>query len=221
VAPALGILGGTFDPIHYGHLELAREVLAAAKLSAMRLIPAGDPPHRSAPVASGIQRLTMTELAIEGYPGLAVDPREIRRAGRSYTLLTLEELRAELGAQPLALVVGSDAFRELPTWHRWRELFALAHFIVVTRPGAALGEPLRPELAQQWERRYSPAPEALAQAAAGAIVRIAITPHPISASAIRAALARGDSASVRGLLPPAVLAYIERNRLYSPGKDAT
>jgi nicotinate-nucleotide adenylyltransferase len=221
VGPALGILGGTFDPVHYGHLELAREVLATAHLSAMRLVPAGDPPHRGAPVASGIQRLSMTELAVAGYPGLEVDPREIRRAGRSYTLLTLEELRTELPAQPLALVVGADAFRELPTWHRWRELFALAHFVVVARPGAASAEPLRPELAAEWERRCRPTPAALTESAAGAIVRVAITPHPISASAIRAALARGDSQSVRGLLPPAVLAYIERNRLYRPGKDAT
>lgn len=218
---ALGILGGTFDPIHYGHLELAREVMAAAGLAAVRLIPAGEPPHRSVPVASAIQRLAMAELAVTDYRGLAVDPREINRAGRSYTVPTLEELRAEIGTDPLALIVGADAFLDFPTWHRWRELFALAHVVVVARPGTAFDDHLPPVLAPEWERRYRATPDALGAAPAGAIVRVGITPRPISASAIRAALARGDTAAVRGLLPPAVLAYIERNRLYRPGQDAT
>jgi len=221
MSPALGILGGTFDPIHYGHLELAREVRAAAALPDVWLVPAGDPPHRGAPAASAVQRLAMVELAVEGYRGLRVDAREILRPGRSYTVLTLEELRAEHGDAPLALILGTDAFLDLPTWHRWRELFTLAHLIVVARPGTAFEGRLPAELAPEWERRYRDSPDALHAAPAGAIVRIAITPRPISASAIRAALARGDGAAVRGLLPPAVLAYIERNRLYRPGKDAT
>ena len=221
MAPALGILGGTFDPIHYGHLELAREAMAAAGLAGVRLIPAGDPPHRGAPVASAIQRLAMAELAVADYRGLAVDPREIQRAGRSYTVPTLEELRAEDPARGLALIVGADAFLELPTWHRWRELFALAHVIVVARPGTAFDGNLPPALAPEWEQRCRTTPEALTAAPAGAILRVAITPRPISASAIRAAFARGDGAAVRGLLPPAVLAYIEPNRLYHPGQDAT
>ena len=106
---ALGILGGTFDPIHNGHLELARELVAALPLSAVRLVPAGDPPHRPPPVASAVDRLAMTELAIAGHAGLEVDAREIVRAGRSYTVLTLEELRAEAPMRPLALIVGADA----------------------------------------------------------------------------------------------------------------
>ncbi len=218
--PALGILGGTFDPVHYGHLELAREAMTAAGLGAVRLIPAGDPPHRSAPVASAAQRLAMTELAVADYRGLAVDAREIRRPGRSYTVLTLSELRAENGDAPLALILGADAFLDLPTWHRWQEVFPLAHIVVAARPGTAF-DVLPAALAPEWARRHSEAPDALRTAPAGAIVRVAITPRPISASAIRAALARGDGAAVRGLLPPAVLAYIERNRLYRPGQDAT
>jgi len=218
----LGILGGTFDPIHCGHLELAREVMAAAGLAGVRLIPAGDPPHRSAPVAAATARLAMAELAVDGHPGLAVDAREVLRAGRSYTVATLEELRAEeVGDEPLALIVGADAFLGLPTWNRWRELWRLAHIIVVARPGTAFDGALPPELASEWALRYRAAPGALRAAPTGAIVRIDITPRPISASAIRAALARGDRAAVRGLLPPAVLAYIERNRLYRPGQDAT
>ena len=221
MTPALGILGGTFDPIHYGHLELAREAMAAAGLAAVRLIPAGDPPHRGAPVASAVQRLAMTELAAADYRGLAVDPREVLRTGRSYTVLTLEELRAETGATPLALIVGADAFLDLPTWHRWRELFALAHIIVAARPGTAFDGDLPPALAPEWALRYRDSPGALVAAPAGAIIRVSVKPHPISASALRAAFDRGDVAAARGLLPPAVLAYIERNRLYRPGQDAT
>jgi nicotinate-nucleotide adenylyltransferase len=215
--PVRGVLGGTFDPIHYGHLELAREVCATAALTEVRVVPAGDPPHRRTPATSALQRLAMVELALEGYRGLVADPREIRRSGRSYTVLTLAELRAEFPDDALALIVGADAFLDLPNWHRFRELFDLAHIVVVARPGVGLDGTLPPALAPEWERRHASAAEALSAAPAGAIVRVAITPHPISASTIRAALARGDAAAVRGLLPPAVLAYIERNRLYRPG----
>jgi len=221
MTPVLGILGGTFDPIHYGHLELAREVKEAAGLAEVRLVPAGDPPHRGAPVASAMHRLAMVELSLAEYRGLAVDACEIHRPGRSYTVLTLEELRAAEPGTPLALIVGADAFLDLPTWHRWRELFDLAHVIVVARPGTTFDGNLSPGLAVEWGRRCRPAPDALAAAPAGAIVQVAITPRPIAATAIRAALFRGDTAAVRGLLPPAVLAYIERNRLYRPGQDAT
>jgi nicotinate-nucleotide adenylyltransferase len=216
-----GILGGTFDPIHYGHLELAREVAEAAHLCGVDLVPAGDPPHRAAPAATARQRLAMVELALPGYPGLRVDAREIRRAGRSYTVVTLEELRRERPDEAHALIIGADAFVELPTWHRWRELFALAHVIVVARPGTAFDGTLPPALAAEWQQRLAPSPEALTGSFAGTIVKMPITPHPISASAIRAALARGDPSAVRGLLPPAVLAYIERNRIYLPRPDAT
>jgi len=221
MTPVLGILGGTFDPIHYGHLELAREVKEAAGLAEVLLVPAGDPPHRGAPVASAMHRLAMVELALADYRGLAVDACEIHRPGRSYTVLTLEELRAAEPGVPLALIVGADAFLDLPTWHRWRALFDLAHVIVVARPGTAFDGTLSPELAVEWDRRFHPAPDALSAAPAGAIVRVAVTPRPIAATAIRAALFRGDLAAVRGLLPPSVLAYIERNRLYRPGQDAT
>lgn len=215
------MLGGTFDPIHFGHLELAREVREAAGLSEVRLIPAGDPPHRGAPVASALHRLAMVELAVADYRGLVVDAREIKRPGRSYTVLTLAELRAQYPETPLALIVGADAFAGLPTWHQWRRLFELAHLVVVGRPGIAFDEPLPLALAQEWTRRLAATPAALRDTIAGSILRVPITPRPISASAIRAALGRGDNAAVRGLLPPAVLAYIDRNRLYRSHQDAT
>ena len=219
--PPLGILGGTFDPIHYGHLELAREVKDAAGLSEVRLIPAGDPPHRGAPVASALHRLAMVELAVADYRGFVVDAREIQRPGRSYSVLTLTELRAQYPAAPLALIVGADAFVGLPTWHQWQRLFELAHLIVVGRPGTPFDEPLPPALAQEWTNRLVATPAELRAAVAGSITRVAITPRPISATAIRAALDRGDTGTVRGLLPPAVLAYIDRNRLYRSHQDAT
>jgi nicotinate-nucleotide adenylyltransferase len=221
----LGLLGGTFDPIHYGHLELAREVRNVLGLAAVRLIPAGDPPHRAAPVASAAHRLAMVRLAVDGYPGLEVDDREIDRPGRSYTVLTLEELRAEDPQRPLALIVGADAFLGLPTWHRWTGLFDLTHVVVVARPGVALDDALPAALAADWARRRAIDPAALAAAPAGAIYVQPITPHAISATAIRAALAAGGPAATHAqigtLLPPAVLAYIDRNQLYRSRPDAT
>lgn len=223
MSPVLGILGGTFDPIHCGHIELAREVRTALALSAVRVVPAGDPPHRAAPVATAAHRLEMVELAIAGCAGLEVDAREIRRPGRSYTVITLEELRAEMPERNLALIMGADAFLGLPTWHRWRELFGLAHFVVVARPGVALEGSMPAPLAAEWSSRHRDDPAALAAATAGAIVTQPISAHPISASAIRTQLARGAAgiAAVRGLLPAAVLAYIDRNQLYRSRPDAT
>jgi nicotinate-nucleotide adenylyltransferase len=220
--PVLGILGGTFDPVHFGHLELAREVKAALRLASVRLVPAGDPPHRAAPVATAAHRLAMVELALAGYPDLELDPREIRRAGPSYTVATLEELRREAPSRPLALIVGADAFLGLPTWHRWTELFGLAHIVIAARPGVALEAALAPPLAGEWARRLRRDTAILAAETAGAIVVQPTTPHAISASAIRRDLARGSAglAAVRGLLPAPVLAYIDRNQLYRPRPDA-
>jgi nicotinate-nucleotide adenylyltransferase len=218
----LGVFGGTFDPIHCGHLELARELREMLALSAIRFVPAGDPPHRSAPSASAAHRLAMVELAVANHSGLEVDAREIGRMGRSYTVMTLEEMRGEERGRALALLLGADAFLGLPTWHRWGEIFELAHLIVVARPGVTIDDRMSPALANEWTRRRQGDASALSASAAGAIVEPTVTAHPISASAIRESLARGNGiATVRGLLPAAVLAYIERNRLYLPPQDAT
>lgn len=220
---ALGLFGGTFDPVHYGHLRAADDVRKALDLGELRLLPAGDPPHRSVPGASAAHRLAMLKLAIEEFPGLAIDAREMARTGKSYTLLTLQELRAESPQRPLVLVVGADAFAGLPAWHRWNELFDLAHLVVVTRPGTDLEGTLSAALDDEWTRRRTTHRGVLETRTAGAILRIRITPQPISATAIRQALSLGPKgiASVRGLLPAAVLAYIERNQLYAAPPDAT
>jgi len=222
-AAPIGLLGGTFDPVHYGHLRAADDVRRALGLAEVRLVPAGDPPHRAAPSASAEQRLAMLDLAVAEFPGLVVDPREIARAGKSYTVLTLEELRAEVPSRPLVLIVGVDAFAGLPTWHRWREVFALAHVVVVTRPGTSVDEAIGGALGEEWVARATADPARLETTPAGAIYVQPIRPQPISATVIRRALAQGPAgvAEVRGLLPPAVLAYIDRNQLYRPRTDAT
>jgi len=218
-----GILGGTFDPIHYGHLHLADDVRKALRLAEVRLIPAADPRHRAPPVASANHRMAMTLLGCEEFPGLAADAREIERPGPSYTVPTLQSLHAEDSSRPLALIIGSDAFAGLAAWYRWEQLFTLAHFVLVERPGAPLVvEALPTALQEQTRRRLTTDPARLHRQLAGSIFRQVVTPYPIAATMIREALARGapGRAAVRGLLPAAVLAYIDRHHLYRSTTDA-
>ena len=219
----VALLGGTFDPVHYGHLRFADEVRRALGLPELRLVPAGVPPHRDGPLASNADRLAMLELAIAGFPGLVIDGRELARPGKSYTVLTLSELRAEFPHRPLWLLLGADAFRGLPTWHRWREIFALAHVVVVARPGVAVADDMPAPLLAEWNARRTTDSAVLFSTPAGAIYEQAITPQPVAATVIRAQLARGAEGrqAVAGLLPPAVLTYIDQHRLYLPRPDAT
>jgi len=131
----IGLFGGTFDPIHFGHLRTAFELWQALKLSEVRFLPTGNPPHREAPLAEGQLRVAMVRAAVAGQPGFVVDDREIRRTGMSYSVDTLTELRTEFPERSLCLLLGMDAFLGMPTWHRWREIFDLAHVIVAHRPG--------------------------------------------------------------------------------------
>ena len=207
----LGILGGTFDPIHFGHLHLAETARHALHLESVRFIPAGQPPHREAPGVSAQDRLAMVRLATAGNPGFVVDPREVEDAAKSYTVVTLQGLRAELGAtRPLVLLLGADAFLGLPSWYHWHALFALAHIAIASRPGYPLPA-MPPDLAQEFSARNVEA-DALAHSPAGKIVCFDITPLAISATHIRSTLAaRG---SVRYLCPDSVLDYIAEHRLY-------
>src|SRR5512135_690669 len=149
-----GVFGGTFDPIHFGHLRTAFELLQAVDLLEMRFVPAGTPPHRDAPLADADLRLAMVRAAIEGQPGFTVDDREVRRGGPSYTVSTLGELRSESPRQPICLVVGMDAFLGLHLWHQWREILNLAHVVIAHRPGwhAPTEGQLRELLAQRGTR---------------------------------------------------------------------
>ena len=209
----LGLLGGTFDPVHYGHLRLAEEAREALDLDEVRWIPAGRPPHRQAPRVAASHRLEMVRQAVAGNPAFTVDDAETASGEPSYTVATLERLRAEQGARPLLLLMGADAFLGLAAWHRWRDLFALAHIGVATRPGVELSPADLPaELAAACAGRLDDAPDALKTAPAGRVVRFAMTPLAISASLLRARLAAGRSA--RYLLPDPVREYIDRQQLY-------
>ena len=211
------LYGGTFDPVHAGHLAVAaaaRDVLG----STIAFVPAADPPHRPDTGASAEQRARMLELAIAGEPGFRVDRRELGRAAPSWTVVTLEGLRAELGPDvPLAWLVGADAFRGLPGWHRWRELLALAHLVVAVRPGHAL-EPLPPALADACAGRWSADPADLQASPAGRVLVLAMAPHPASATELRRRLRGGDAPG--DWLPPAVAAHIARHGLYTGGARA-
>jgi nicotinate-nucleotide adenylyltransferase len=210
---AIGILGGTFDPIHYGHLRLAQEAADALALNEVRFIPGGTPPHRATPQTSAAHRVAMVKLATAGNALFTVDERETRREGWSYTFDTLTALRAELGAAlPLVLIMGADAFVAFHRWHRWTEIFGLAHIAVAHRPGAALTQINDAALAREFARRRVDPAACMQRAPAGCIAVVPITALDISATAIRAALQSQRSA--RYLTPSAVLAYIEHNYLF-------
>lgn len=208
---SLAIFGGTFDPVHIGHLRSAIEVRELLACDELRFIPCHQPPHRAEPRASSEQRLRMLELAIAGEAGLAVDAREIKRDGPSYTIDTLIELRAEIGAHcPLHLIIGMDAFAELHTWRRWNELFEFANIIVMQRPENTL--PQNGPVADVLRARQAELGEVKTKTC-GAIAIVQLTPLPISATAIRALLRAQHSP--RYLLPDAVCEFIRERGLYS------
>lgn len=215
----VGILGGTFDPIHYGHLRLAEEMLELANLRQIRFVPAGTPPHRDAPQVSAQHRSTMVRLAIADQPAFVLDAREVERTGKCYTVDTLRELRAELGeAQPLCLLMGGDAFLQLHTWHEWERLFELAHIVVGYRPGFTLEDSIHtamPKLQSHYQQRLCAA-EVLSQKPAGGIAELAIPKLEISATLIRSRVA--ENRSIRYLLPNAVADYIHQHQLYEHAK---
>lgn len=206
----IGVFGGTFDPVHIGHLRSALEVAEFMALDQLRLIPSARPPHREAPQVSAADRLAMVELAVADLPPLQVDDRELKRDKPSYSIDTLESLRAELAADDqLFLIIGWDAFCGLPSWHRWQELLEHCHILVLQRPDAdnEAPETLRNLLAA----RSINDPLAL-EGPGGQISFIWQTPLAVSATHIRTLLASGRSA--RFLLPDAVLTYIHAHGLY-------
>lgn len=206
----LGIFGGTFDPIHIGHLRLALELKQQLALDEMHLLPCYLPPHRAAPGASSKQRVDMLQLALQNCSELQVDARELQRDKPSYTLDTLMELRAEVGAQTsLSLCMGMDSFCTLDTWYEWQQLIRLAHIVVVERLGYEL-----PTIGPVAElvRRHGADVTALKTAAMGAVVIVAPRLLPVSATEIRAQLTAGQSPQF--LLPDAVLNYIHAQQLY-------
>lgn len=214
--------GGTFDPIHCGHVAVARQVCAALGVD-VHLLPAADPPHKDATHADATHRLRMVELAVAGERGLRVDARELARDAPSYTVDTLLALRSELGGEvPLVWMIGADSLAQLHRWHRWRELFTLAHVLTVARPGhAAMLEVERGApagLVDELTARLSPI-EALRDTPAGRLALLPVDPPRAESSTdVRARIAAGQP--WRHLVPPPVAAYIDRHRLYAPGVAA-
>ena len=205
--------GGTFDPVHAGHLAVAR--CARDRLQAdVWLMPAADPPHKGPTEADADQRRAMLQLAVADQPGLHVDDRELRRAGPSYTIDTLVQLREALGdAAPLAILVGADSFLGLPTWRRWHELTDFAHIVIAERPGSVidpqtLTDELRDFAAPRWRTQAS----ALHEHPAGRLLRLKLPLRPESSSELRRRIARGQP--WRDWVAPGVAAYIEHHRLY-------
>lgn len=212
----LGVFGGTFDPIHNGHLRAAFELAECLDLEQVLFVPAGDPPHRLPPRVPARVRLELVRAAIADEPRFALDGREVARGGRSYTVLTLEELRAERGPQPLVLCMGMDAFLGLHTWHRWAELTRLAHLAVAHRPGFA--PPSDGPLGELIDARRATSAADLAAAPAGCVFFHAGTQVELSATELRSVLESGQDP--RYLMPEPVRRMILDTGAYArPGEN--
>jgi len=207
----MGIFGGTFDPIHFGHLRTAFEMLQALRFAEVRFMPCGSPPHRGEPVADAALRVRMVRVATEGQHGFVVDDRELQREGPSYSVDTLTALRSEYPLTPLALMIGMDAFLGLPKWYHWREILQLAHIVVAHRPGWRAPDmgPLGELLADRGTHRIGD----LHQARSGHIYIHDVTQLEISSTEIRELVAAGRDP--RFLLPDSVRAVIEESGCYA------
>lgn len=209
-APLIGLYGGSFDPVHLGHLETARELLARFPFTELRLLPAALSPLKQGH-ADAQHRLAMLQLAVADTPRLTVDDRELRRPPPSYTIDTLRAVRAELGpTASLVFVLGHDSFLSLPRWRDWRALTDYAHLLVVTRPGH--DAPADGELAEWLAPRRSGSPDMLEFRACGTVTFVATQPWPVSSTEIRQRLAAGED--VVTYLPQAVTDYLRRHHLY-------
>ncbi|SFR73821.1 nicotinate-nucleotide adenylyltransferase [Marinobacter daqiaonensis] len=211
------IYGGTFDPIHHGHLRVAVELRERLSVDSVHLVPSHIPPHRGTPGGNSQDRLELLQLAVAGEPGLRIDTRELDREGQSYTADTLRQLRGELGADaPLAMVVGTDSFAGFDKWREWKTIPELAHIILVRRPGSELEEGSAP--AAMLAERVTRSPADLHRQPCGRILEMDPPLLDISATGIRQRLE--DGRSVRFLIPDPVLEQIRRRGLYREGRKA-
>lgn len=207
----IGLLGGTFDPIHYGHLRIALEIREALDLDEVRFLPCGIPPHRSVPGADAEARAGLVERATAGVPGFVLDRRELTRSGPSYTYDTLRSLRRDFGPElPFCLILGADAFAGLPAWHHAADLLGLTHIVVAHRPGESTE--MAPPLAALVGGRVTARAGDLRAAPGGCVMWVDVTQLDISATAVREQLRRGRDP--RFLIPDAVLEAIRTQGLY-------
>lgn len=207
----IGIFGGTFDPIHYGHLRTALELKQTLGLGLVHFVPCASPPHRATPLTDGRLRLRMVEAALAGEAEFVADDRELRRPGLSYTVDTLQSFRAENGAAPLCLLLGMDAFLKLPEWHRWTELFELAHVVVAYRPGWEV--PRDGTLGALLGERGTASPAELAARPAGSLHIRPVTQLEISSTDLRDSLRAGRDPKF--LVPDAVRQIIVETECYA------
>lgn len=208
---AIGIFGGTFDPIHFGHLRAAIEAQEKLGLDDMRLLPAGTPPHRSGTYASPEHRIAMLRLALGENSRLSIDDRELNRPGSSFMVDTLSNLRTEYPSVPLVLLIGQDAANSLDKWHEWRSLFELAHLVIMRRPESVTR--YSEDLGSQLKSRTAQGPADLCRTLAGIVLPVEVTQLAISSTDIRSRIMQGKTP--RFLLPDAVISYIRKENLYS------
>lgn len=210
----IGILGGTFNPIHFGHLRMAQELADALHLDSVRFIPAANPPHKDAPAITAQHRAAMVQLGIANNPSFVFDGRELSRNGPSYSIDTLHSLRSELGTtSSITLFMGSDAFTKFDTWHRWQDIIDLCHIALVQRPQLrGHDQKLSKTLETFLHNHYTENADDLHSQPAGYVTMRQVTALDISSTAIRHALQHGDS--VRYLLPDNVADYIKQHQLY-------
>ena len=207
----IGVFGGTFDPIHYGHLRTALELRALLDLGAVHFVPCANPPHRTMPMTDGRLRLRMVEAAIRGEAGFVADDRELTRAGVSYTIDTLQSFRAEFAGRSLCLLLGMDAFLGLPGWYRWQDLTTLAHIVVAHRPGWQV--PTTGLLGALLKERGAKSVAELAALPAGRIHVLPVTQLEISSTDLRDSLrARRDP---KFLVPDSVREIIVDTECYA------
>ena len=208
----IGIFGGTFNPIHNGHLALAQTVLDTLHCTQIRVIPAAVPPHKEAPAVTAQHRATMVKLAIQSQPKFVLDTCELDRQGPSYTIETLHLLRTRFPDQALCLIMGQDSYAKLPTWHRWLELLNHCHLLVVHRADREKNLSLHAEHESQFVD-IAQAPLAFAARAHGLISFLPVTPPDISSTRIREQLSQNSNTTIPDI-PPRVWHYIKENRLY-------
>ncbi|MBL6736406.1 MAG: nicotinate-nucleotide adenylyltransferase [Burkholderiales bacterium] len=216
IKSSIGVLGGTFDPIHFAHLRLAEEVAEAFMLNTVRLIPSANPPHRITPSAPAEDRLKMVELALDrANKKLVPDGRELNRIGKSYMVDTLKQLRTEHSNASISLILGTDAFIELMTWHEWQQLFSLANIIVASRPNLPLSKlenNLEQRLASEYETRKRHDRDLLHSSENGLIFTYEFTSLEVSGTSLRRRIQRKQS--LKYLLPDNVINYIQNHDLY-------
>ncbi|MGB5142487.1 MAG: nicotinate-nucleotide adenylyltransferase [Shewanella indica] len=216
----IGLMGGTFDPVHYGHLKPAAEVKARLELDKLWLLPNHIPPHKAKATASSEQRLAMLKLACDEFPDMDICDIELKRNAPSYSVATLEALQQAFPGAEFQFIMGTDSLLSLPSWHQWQRLFSLCNLVVCQRPDWHL--PKDAEIQTELAQRSCSVTQALAardkgQHQSGKIISLSVKPQPFSSTAIRRAIAAGNINACSAAMPKAVLEYIVTNRLYLGG----